>query len=90
MATLPLAVLLYDRTFLAGSFRVAWRRRWGLYLGLAATWGALGLLFLFSAGRGAWAGFGLTLGKMEEARILVEVGGGNGTINFTTATVTAQ
>jgi endo-1,4-beta-xylanase len=37
-----------------------------------------------------WATLGLTLGKMEEARILVEVGGGNGTINFTTATVTAN
>jgi hypothetical protein len=37
-----------------------------------------------------WATLGLTLGKMEEARILVEVGGGNGTINFTTATVTAK
>jgi endo-1,4-beta-xylanase len=37
-----------------------------------------------------WANLGLTLGKMEEARILVEVGGGNGTINFTTATVTAN
>jgi tetratricopeptide (TPR) repeat protein len=38
MVTAPLVVLLYDRTFLAGTFREAWRRRWGLYLGLAATW----------------------------------------------------
>ena len=37
-----------------------------------------------------WANLGLTLGKMEEARILVEVGGGSGNIDFTTATVTAQ
>jgi endo-1,4-beta-xylanase len=37
-----------------------------------------------------WATLGLTLGKMEEARILVEVGGGVGTIEFTSATVTAQ
>jgi Flp pilus assembly protein TadD len=34
----PLIVLLYDRTFAAGSFREAWRRRRGLYVGLAATW----------------------------------------------------
>jgi endo-1,4-beta-xylanase len=34
-----------------------------------------------------WANLGLTLGKMEEARLLVEVGGGSGTIDFTTATV---
>ena len=39
MATAPVIVLLYDRTFLAGSFREAWRRRYGLYLALAATWG---------------------------------------------------
>ena len=38
MVTAPLAVLLYDRTFLTGSFRRAWRERRALYLGLAATW----------------------------------------------------
>ena len=37
-----------------------------------------------------WATLGLTLGKMEEARLLIEVGGGVGTINYTTATVTAK
>ena len=40
--------------------------------------------------RGAEPIFQQTLGKMEEARILVEVGGGSGSINFTTATVTAK
>jgi len=35
-----------------------------------------------------WATMGMQLGNLEEARILVEVGGGgNGTIDFTTATV---
>jgi endo-1,4-beta-xylanase len=38
----------------------------------------------------AWANAGLTLGNMEEAKILVEVGGGAGSIDFTTATVTAN
>jgi Tfp pilus assembly protein PilF len=38
MVSAPLIVLLYDRTFLAGSFRAAWRRRRGYYLSLAATW----------------------------------------------------
>lgn len=33
----PALALLYDRTFLAGSFAGALRRRWGLYAGLAAT-----------------------------------------------------
>jgi tetratricopeptide (TPR) repeat protein len=46
MATAPVMVLLYDRTFLAGSFAEAWRRRWGLYVGLAATWGMLAYLVL--------------------------------------------
>ena len=38
----PIVVLFYDRAFLAGSFREAWRRRWPLYCGLMATW----LIFL--------------------------------------------
>ncbi|MEJ2704590.1 MAG: tetratricopeptide repeat protein, partial [Sedimentisphaerales bacterium] len=38
MATAPVVVLLYDRTFWAGSLVSALRRRWGLYAGLAATW----------------------------------------------------
>jgi protein O-mannosyl-transferase len=46
MVTAPIVVLLYDRTFLAGSFGEAWRRRWGVYAGLAATWGLLAYLIL--------------------------------------------
>jgi len=38
IATAPVMVWLYDRTFVAGSFREAWRLRWRYYLGLAATW----------------------------------------------------
>jgi tetratricopeptide (TPR) repeat protein len=38
VATAPLVVLLYDRTFLTGSFRESLGRRWGLYAGLAASW----------------------------------------------------
>ena len=36
--TAPLAVLVYDRLFLAGGWRKALARRGPLYLGLAATW----------------------------------------------------
>lgn len=36
-----------------------------------------------------WATYGMNLGKMYEAKVLVEVGGGSGSIDFTTATVTA-
>jgi Flp pilus assembly protein TadD len=43
----PLVVLLYDRVFLARSFGELWRRRAGLYVGLAATWLVLaGLVIL--------------------------------------------
>ncbi len=41
MVTAPLLVLLYDRVFLAGSLGEILRKRWGLYIGLAATWLAL-------------------------------------------------
>ena len=46
IVTAPLVVWLYDRTFLAGSFGRALRRRWGLYLGLLTSWVLLaGLLY---------------------------------------------
>lgn len=44
MVTAPVVVLLYDRTFGAGSFGEAWRRRRWFYVALAATW--LPLLWL--------------------------------------------
>ncbi len=42
MATAPLAVLLYDRALVSGSFASAWRRHWPLYLALAASLFPLG------------------------------------------------
>jgi Flp pilus assembly protein TadD len=58
MVSAPLVVLLYDRTFLAGSFREAWRRHRGVYLGLAATWLVVPFLVVATHGRGGTAGFG--------------------------------
>ena len=58
MVSAPLMVLLYDRAFLAGSFREAWRRRRGVYLALAATWLLLGWLVIAAGNRGGTAGFG--------------------------------
>lgn len=56
-ATIPLLIFLYDRTFVAGSFREAWKERWQYYLGLLLSWG-LQLLLIFSTGnRGGTAGF---------------------------------
>ncbi len=47
MATAPLIVLLYDRTFLARSFKSALHQRGRLYLGLAATWAILIVILSF-------------------------------------------
>ena len=58
MVSAPLVVLLYDRTFLAGGFSEALRRRKGVYIGLAATWIVLPFLVLSTHGRGGTAGFG--------------------------------
>jgi tetratricopeptide (TPR) repeat protein len=66
--SIPITVLLYDRAFLAGSFREAWRRRWGMYLGLAAAWALFAALFLCSSGRSQWAGYGLPVTWIEYAR----------------------
>jgi tetratricopeptide (TPR) repeat protein len=58
MVSAPLVVLLLDRALAAGNFRDAWRRRRGLYLGLAATWLLLAALVLKTGGnRGGSAGF---------------------------------
>ena len=56
MVSAPLAVLAYDRTFVAGTWREAWRRRWGLYLALAATWLVLAWLVAGTASRGGSVG----------------------------------
>jgi tetratricopeptide (TPR) repeat protein len=51
VATAPLAIFLYDWIFLSGSFLDTLRRRWALYLALAATW-ALPVWMLLSPGVG--------------------------------------
>jgi tetratricopeptide (TPR) repeat protein len=53
IVTAPVMVLLYDRTFVAGSFREAWRSRWRYYLGLVATWLLLADLMINLNRRGA-------------------------------------
>ena len=58
MVSAPLMVLLYDRSFLSGSFREAWRRRWPLYLALASTWIPLGCLVASVGNYGGVVGFG--------------------------------
>jgi len=58
MVTAPVVVLLFERTFIAGSFRQALRGSWPLYLALAASWGLLAALN-FDGPRSATAGFHL-------------------------------
>lgn len=64
-AVVPLLVLVYDRTFVAGSFAAAWRARRGYYAALAATWLLLGVLVAGTAGRGGTAGFGTVVTPAE-------------------------
>jgi protein O-mannosyl-transferase len=61
MVSAPLMVLLYDRTFVAGTFREAWARRRPFYISLAATWILLGYLVASTHGRGGSAGFGVNI-----------------------------
>jgi Tfp pilus assembly protein PilF len=59
MVSAPLLVLLFDRTFIAGTFRAAWKRRRGVYVGLAASWLLLAALIATTGGtRDGSAGFG--------------------------------
>ena len=75
IVTAPLAVFLYDRTFVSGSFAGAWRRQRRLYLALAATWIPLGCLLTglhyrgmgFGQGGIAWWAYGIV-----ECRVVVK------------------
>jgi tetratricopeptide (TPR) repeat protein len=68
MASAPLIVLLYDRTFVAGTFRAALRTRRSYYAGLAASWLLLAYLVIAGGGnRGGSIGFGAGIGWWEHA-----------------------
>jgi protein O-mannosyl-transferase len=64
MASAPAMVLLFERTFIAGSFRRALGRSWPLYVGLALAW--LPVLALnFNGPRTPGAGFGMGATALE-------------------------
>lgn len=67
MASAPLIVLLYDRTFVAGSWREAWRQRGRFHGALLATWLLLAVLVFGAQGRGGSAGFGTAVAWWEYA-----------------------
>jgi len=74
IVTVPVLAVLYDRTFLSGTFLAGWRRHWPVYVGLAATWIPLGALMRSLSQRGvgfghgpAWWAYGL-----YECRVVVK------------------
>jgi len=71
MATAPLMVLIYDRTFVAKSFKEVARRK-GLYMLLAATW-AIIIALVATAPRSKSAGFGIAVTPFEYARAQCQI-----------------
>lgn len=67
MVSAPLAVLLYDRVFVAKSFRELWCARRGYYLSLAGTWLLLAFLVWRTGDRGNTAGFSIGISSFDYA-----------------------
>jgi len=65
MVSAPVIVLLYDRTFVAGAFGEASRRRRKYYLGLSSTWILLVYLALGTGSRGSTAGMNVAVSNLS-------------------------
>lgn len=63
----PVLALLYDRIFLAGTFRQAIRSRAWLHTALCSSWILLGVLIISAKGRGGTVGFGLGISPVQYA-----------------------
>jgi tetratricopeptide (TPR) repeat protein len=61
MFSAPIIILLYDRTFVAGSFRTAWIERRGFYGAMISSWALLGFLMYSAGQRGGTVGFNLDM-----------------------------
>ncbi len=61
MVSAPIMVLLFDRAFVAGSFREAVARRCKFYLALTSSWIILEPLVIMAGQRGGTVGFGLDM-----------------------------
>ena len=72
LVTAPVVALLYDRTFLAGSFRQALRLRRWLYAGLAGTW-LIGAYVVFGERRSPTIGFHIGISPLQYARTELNV-----------------
>jgi len=58
VAAAPLLALGWDRAFVSGGWRAAWRRHGRVHLALASTWLLLAALVVATGARGGTAGFG--------------------------------
>ncbi len=68
MASAPVMVFFYDRTFVSGSFAGAWRKRWAYHLGLASSWIPLAALVEGGGGnRSGSIGFGTSVSWLAYA-----------------------
>jgi protein O-mannosyl-transferase len=67
VAVAPILALLYDRTFIVGTFRMALKLRWKIYAGMAATW-VLILLSLHTGQRETMVGYHLGISAIDYAR----------------------
>jgi tetratricopeptide (TPR) repeat protein len=67
MVSAPLVALAYHWIFLGGSWKET-RRRWGVWLSMAATWTILAVVHHMSQNRGGSAGFGLGMTPWEYLR----------------------
>ncbi len=80
MVTAPVVVLLFERTFMRGSFWQAVRTSWPLYVGLFLSWGLLLYLNYNCAAIGfGWFSFGLAGVRLvvhanESAAVVFEAG----------------
>jgi len=72
MVTAPVMVALYDRVFLATSWREVWEKRGRRHLALAGTWLVLGALVLATGTRGGTAGWGTSVAPLAYA--LTQIG----------------
>lgn len=68
MVSAPLLVLLYDRTFVAGSWREVWTRRRRIHFLMAGTWLVLFALVWPNLDRGGSAGFAMPTTVFAYAR----------------------
>lgn len=67
MVSAPLLVLLFDRIFVAGTFRAAWRARGTMHVALFATWALLAFFVARTGTRGGTAGFGINVTPFDYA-----------------------